>query len=119
MTAVTGTLVLPGDAPMLDGVSAAVRVREITFSDAPAEEPVQEKEMRVDVIPGAQIAFDIDVPDEWLERVSRRQCELNLEVHIDRDGNDVFSPGDFVSMNAHPVTRDTVGIPMEVPLVMV
>ena len=119
MTAVTGTLVLPGDAPTVDGVRAVVRVRDITFSDAPAEEPLQQKMMLVDLTPGAQIGFDIDVPDEWLARVSRNECELNLEVHIDFDGNNVFSPGDFISMNAHPVGPDTPDAPLEVPLTMV
>jgi len=119
MTAVTGTLILPPDTPSIHGVRAVVRVRDITFSDAPAQAPVQEGEMLVDMAPGARIAFDIDVPQEWLDRAGRNECELNLEGHVDRDGDDVFTPGDLVSMQAQPVGPDPAGVSLEVPLVTV
>jgi hypothetical protein len=119
MTAVTGTLVLPADAPSVDGVRAVLRVRDITFSDAPEQAPVAEKEMLVDLAPGAWVGFEIDVPQESLDRAGRNECELNLEVHVDRDGDGVFTAGDLVSMQARPIGPDTPGAPLEVPLVTV
>ena len=119
MSTVTGVLVLPRNAPTSAGVRAVVRVRDITFSDAPAEMPVQQIDMLVDLAPEARIPFTIDVADEWLARVGRNECELNLEVHIDRHANGIFSPGDLVSMKAHPLGPTAVGTEQEVSLVLV
>lgn len=119
MSTVTGVLVLPGDAPTSTGVRAAVRVRDITWSDAPTEAPIQQIDMLVDLAPQARIPFSIEVPGEWLDKAGRNECELNLEVHIDRDANGIFSPGDLVSMNAHPLGPDAPGTEQVVSLVLV
>jgi hypothetical protein len=119
VSTVRGFLLLPGNAPTAARVPAVVRVRDITFSDAPAEAPVQQIEMLVDIAPGARRPFSIDLDDEWLAKVGRNECELNLEVHIDRDANGIFSPGDLVSMQAHPLGPTAADTEQEVSLVLV
>jgi hypothetical protein len=116
---VTGVLVLPGNAPTAAAVRAVVRVRDITFSDAPAQAPVQEVDLLVDLAPRARIPFSIEVSGEWLAKADRNECELNLEAHVDRDANGIFSRGDLVSMTAHPLDSGAVGIEQAVPLVLV
>jgi putative lipoprotein len=116
MSTVRGVLVLPADAPTSSGVHIVVRLRDITFSDAPA--PVQQIDMLADIAPGARIPFALEVADEWLTG-ARRTSELNLEAHVDRDANGIFSRGDLVSMRAHPVDAAAVGTEQEVALVLV
>jgi putative lipoprotein len=116
---VTGVLVLPGNAPTSAAVRAIVRVRDITYSDAPAQAPVQELDLLVDLAPGARIPFSIDVPGQLLAKADRNECELNLEAHVDRDANGTFSRGDLVSMTGHPLDSNAVGTEQAVPLVLI
>jgi inner membrane protein involved in colicin E2 resistance len=116
MSTVTGNLALPADSPTSSGARAAVVVRDITFSDAPAATPVAQSDLTVDVAPGAHIPFSVEVPQGALDRVATNKLALNLEVHIDLDGDGTFSAGDLVSLKAQPIGPETPGTPLEVPL---
>lgn len=118
MKTVAGEIVIPDGAPNAGAVRAAVRVRDITFSDAPAAEPVATQDLILDVAPGAHLDFSVDVPDDAIDRVAAGELELNLEVHVDFDGSGTFSVGDFVSLTAQPIGPDTVN-PVIVDVVMV
>jgi hypothetical protein len=113
---VTGQLVVPQEGPTVKGTRAAVRIRDITLSDAPAPTPVAETTMVVDVAPRAHIPFSVDVPDEALGRVAENKLSLNLEAHVDLDGSGTFSRGDLVSLTAQPIGPESPGTPLEVPL---
>jgi hypothetical protein len=116
MTTVEGELVLPDTAPVVAGAHALLRVRDVTLADAPAPEPVSERDLVVDLTPAAHLGFAIDVPDDALAKVGQNKMALNLEVHIDLDGSGTFSRGDLVSLQAQPITPATPGTPLTVPL---
>jgi hypothetical protein len=80
---VAGEIVVPDRAPTVSGTQVVVRVRDITYSDAPVVRPVAQQNVVADVAPGARIPFSIDVPDDALAKVATREMELNLEVHVD------------------------------------
>ncbi|MCA1671805.1 MAG: YbaY family lipoprotein [Actinobacteria bacterium] len=112
MLTVTVNVVVPSVAPTVNGVSAVVRIRDVTYADA--SELVAESRRVVDVAPDmAPITFSIDVPDEKLSD----DLTLNLEAHIDLDGSGNFSTGDLVSMKPHRILPDTHDI--EVPVSVV
>jgi hypothetical protein len=119
MATVSGELVVPAGALTVSAAQIRVQIRDITFSDAPAVQPVKEKVLVADVAPGAQIAFDIDVPDDALDRVAHGKMELNLEVHVDLDGSGNFSSGDLVSMQAQPIGPDSPNTALVIQLTLV
>jgi len=111
VSTVSGKIIIPSKAPKVSATRAAVRVRDVTYSDS--AELVAERVTVVDVAPGVPIDFSIDVPDDRLsDRVT-----LNLEVHIDLDGSGYFSPGDLVSMHPHRILPTTHQVDVPVSLV--
>lgn len=119
MSTVSGELVIPEGAVTVSAAQVVVRVRDITYSDAPAVQPVAQEVLVADVAPGAHIPFSLEVPGDALERVARGEMELNLEVHVDLDGSGNFSGGDLVSMQAQPVGPDTLGQALVIALTVV
>lgn len=114
MSTVTGTIVVPDPAPTVAATRAVVRIREVTWSDAaPAE--VAAAEMVVDVAPGARIPFSLDVTN--VDTSGGRS--FNLDVHIDLDGSGVFSPGDLISMDLHPVLGEAASADVVVPVSLI
>lgn len=111
MSTVTGKIVVPSKAPRVSATRAAVRIRDVTYSDS--AELVAERLMVVDVAPGVPIKFSIDVPDDKFSGGAR----LNLEVHIDLDGSGFFSPGDLVSRQPHRILPGTNNVDVPVSLV--
>ncbi|MGH3912129.1 MAG: hypothetical protein ACRDTC_01755 [Pseudonocardiaceae bacterium] len=111
MSTVEGNIVIPSQAHTVNAARAAVRIRDITYSDAP--ELISERLMVIDVAPGTPVPFSIDVPDNRFSGTPT----LNLEVHIDLDGSGNFSPGDLVSMQPHRILPDTRRIDVPVSLV--
>jgi hypothetical protein len=119
MNTVSGELVIPEGALKVSAAQVVVRVRDTTYSDAPAVEPVAQEVLVADVAPGAHIPFSIEVPVDALDRVARGEMELNLEVHVDLDGSGNFSGGDLVSMRPQPVGPDTPDQALVIALTLV
>lgn len=109
---VRGSIIVPPKAPTASEIHARVRVRDLTYSDAPKRPLAAESNTIVTVAPDARIDFSVDVPEGRLPEGSTP----SIEVHIDLDGNGYFSPGDLVSMAPHwllPATPDT---PIDIPV---
>ncbi len=111
MSTVQGNIIVPPKAPTVSAVRTVVRIRDVTFSDT--SKLVNEVQIVSDVEPGKPISFKIDVPDDKLSD----KVNLNLEVHIDLDGNGFFSPGDLVSLEPHRILADTREVNVPVSLV--
>jgi hypothetical protein len=119
VSTVTGTLDIAGN-PTIVNAPCKIRVRDITYSDAPDSQPIAEKVQPISVTPaGAAPQFTIDVPDDALAKVGRGEMALNLEVHIDVDNDGVFSAGDWISLQAQPIGPASPGAPITVPVVPV
>ncbi len=115
MGAVRGSIVLPPEAPTVSATRATVRVRDLTYSDAPERRLVAEHSMIVNVAPEARIGFSFDVPEGRVPAASTP----SVEVHIDLDGSGYFSPGDLVSMAPHWLFLATPDSPIDVPVSVV
>lgn len=112
---VTGRILLPAQAPTVTGMRATVRVRDLSYSDAPQRALLAGHSTMVDVSPEARIDFSIEIPAGSVLAGSTP----SLEVHIDLDGNGYFSPGDLVSMAPHWLLLMTPGVPVDVPVSVV
>lgn len=111
---VKGSIVVPSEVLTVKA-RATVRVRDLTYSDAPERRPVAESSTIVDVVPDARIDFTVEVPDGRLSEGSTP----GVEVHIDLDGSGYFSPGDLVSMEPHWLFPARPDVPLDVPVSVV
>lgn len=109
---VSGSIVVPSEAPTVRETRARVRVRDLTYSDAPERPLVAENNIIVTVAPDARIDFSVDVPEGRVPEDSTP----SIEVHIDIDGSGYFSPGDLVSMAPYWLFMATPDAPIDIPV---
>ena len=115
MSAVRGSLVVPGGTEAFTA-PATITLRDTTRSDDPT--PIRSVEVLVDFDGATAPGFVLDdVPDEVLAEADAGARVLNLEVHLDLDGDGGLSPGDLVTLAAHPVTGTSATGPARVALV--
>jgi hypothetical protein len=118
MKTIRGQLELPDDVRKTNNVRVVVRLRDITYSDAPAPTPEAEAHSIENIDPAMPIiGFSLDVSDEVLAQVDERKRVLNVEAHVDLDGSGSFSPGDLVTLDAHPLGRNAADEMLTVKLV--
>jgi len=96
---VSGTVRLDPDAPEIDGATVRVKLRDVTLADAPAgtvaEEVVAPVSLRAS---GGAIPFELRGP----ARLVPGHAYL-VEAHVDLTGSGEIEPGDFITMESHPV----------------
>jgi len=93
---VTGEIVFTGEAPA-KVPAVYVRVEDVSYSDAPAQTIAEEVLRDVWISEKGSLSFSLSVG------VSRPSADYSVRVHIDVDDDGQVSPGDFVSVQSHPV----------------
>jgi uncharacterized lipoprotein YbaY len=81
------------------GVPLVVQLLDTTFADAPAR-VVHEATARVGAGGGSSLQT-VELP-----RVPEGQANYRVRAHVDVDGNQAVSPGDFVTTVAYPARGD-------------
>ncbi|MGL5819824.1 MAG: hypothetical protein ACRCYR_19850 [Phycicoccus sp.] len=109
----------PDDRPSLGDATVVIVVRDVTYADAPALEPVAAQTLtRAPDDPLLMSSF-LDIPGELLEEASAGRRDLTLEVEVRIRDADVLSPGDLVSSTYLDVTRTSLRDEFVVPLTAV
>lgn len=105
---VSGEILFPEDTPSFSGATAFVQVEDVSRADAPASVLAEQTIQNVSCSKGltAKLAFRLEVP-----RFEPR-AHLNVRVHVDLDGDQQVSRGDYISMESYPVL--TYGYPSRV-----
>jgi putative lipoprotein len=112
VSAVSGTLVLPADAPRTTAASVLVEVRDVSLADAPSRVAGDQVQAGVAVGPNAHIPFRVEVPAVDLRRVYALRAHVSLG-----GGHDRVAAGDYLTTQAHPVlTRGAPDKLLVVPL---
>jgi uncharacterized lipoprotein YbaY len=88
-----GTVAPPANVAIDPATTVRVTVQDVTQADRPIQVASEAQ-----AAGSPPVAFSIDIPDRDYTRVA-----LNLNVHVDRDGNGFFSRGDLICLTPHPV----------------
>jgi uncharacterized lipoprotein YbaY len=105
---VRGEVVLGGEVRSFSGATVYVRLEDVSRADAAATVIAEQVLRRVVHRQGrrATLAFELHgpAPDE--------QATYAVRVHVDVDGDGRVSPGDYISVESHPVL--TFGYPRQI-----
>jgi len=94
---VSGTILLPTDAPAAQGVPIYVRLLETSYADAPAQVIASQQLHAVSVEGGSSHPFRLA-----LVRVDPKG-HYTVDAHVDMDLDGHIGRGDYISMVSHPV----------------
>jgi len=103
---VSGEIVFPPDAPVLQAGTVRVLVEDVSLADAGATVVGETVLDGAGAGAGSSLQFAVNVP-----QVNDAQ-HYSVRVHVDADGSGAISTGDLVSTQAHPVL--TFGAPERV-----
>jgi uncharacterized lipoprotein YbaY len=103
MRTVTGNIRLPHDAPVGTAAQTLIRVRDVTFPDLPAVVVGEQTLPNVGVAPDKEVSFALTMDDVDVNRL------FNLDVHVDMDGSNTFTPGDLITTDLVPVLTNGAG----------
>lgn len=106
---VQGEIVFPGEVPAR-AAAVYIRVEDVSYSDAPAQKIAEEVLRDVRISSDGRLAFSLPIGE------LRPTGDYSVRVHVDVDGDGQISPGDFISVQRHPVLTygrpDQVTIPL-------
>jgi putative lipoprotein len=115
VSAVSGTLVLPPDAPWATAACVLVEVRDVSLADAPSRVVGDQVRTGVAIGPNANLPFRVEVPGVDLRRAYALRAHVSLGA-----GHERVAPGDFLTTQAHPVlTRGAPDKLLAVPVARV
>lgn len=105
---VTGEILFAQEAHSFSGATVYVRLEDVSLADAPARVVAEQviSDLSYEAGSQAKLEFRLDgeIPDE---RASYSVC-----VHVDLNGDEKVSRGDYISMESYPVL--TFGYPKQV-----
>jgi putative lipoprotein len=115
LSAVSGILVMPPDAPRTMAASVLVEVRDVSLADAPSRVAGDQVQTGVPIGPNANVPFRVEVPGVDLRRAYTLRAHVSLG-----GGHERVAPGDFLTTQAYPVlTRGAPDKLLAVPLARV
>jgi uncharacterized lipoprotein YbaY len=94
---VSGTILLPHDAPAAQGVPIYVRLLETSYADAPARVIATQQLHAVRLEGGSSHPFELTI-----ERLDPKGHYI-IDAHVDLDRDGRIGRGDYITMMSHPV----------------
>ena len=97
---IRGKIVFQGDLKDISGASVSVRIQDVSRADGPS---VTISEYRIEKLP-VGTNTRTSVPFEITMDIIPTRAYCTIWAHIDVDGDDQVSIGDYITMESFPVT---------------
>jgi uncharacterized lipoprotein YbaY len=110
MRTVKGKVILPVNSPTTKARRATIEVRDVSQADAPSQVIAEQQIEDVDLRPGSEIDFSLEVPDVEPNR------QLSMRVHIDINGSGKTESGDLLTTQNYAVQANGSPPAMQVPV---
>ena len=105
-----GKIVFQGDLIDISGASVKIEIHDVSRADAKS---VTVSTFQIDKLPMHSSTAN-SIPFEMSVDFIPRRADYSIWAHIDVDGDDQISIGDFITMQSYPIKTQRVNEPFTV-----